>query len=190
MPYRPWDNGGVQRDELSAMLKYSLISYNPVTTDSTVHCWLKLWAPTSRTVKEEMGVPLLLDSFQVRWAHSVAYVCFDESHELLAPSAQMCNLHTFSWRANCLLFHPFSILSEHGSANSQAPQAGHPRTPKLHHGVVISMFKDGKMTLWIEWMFGETKSLMKTYAVIAGVRELTAWGRDKYIPWFKENVLL
>lgn len=55
--------------------------------------------------------------------------------------------------------------------------------------LVLSTYKDGKTTLWTEWMFGETKSLMKTYAVIAGVRELTAWARDKYIPWLKENIL-
>ncbi|KAL7782526.1 hypothetical protein V8C37DRAFT_413883 [Trichoderma ceciliae] len=55
--------------------------------------------------------------------------------------------------------------------------------------LVISTYDDGKTTLWAEWVFGATKSLMKIYAVIAGVRELTAWGRDTYLPWFKENVL-
>ncbi|UKZ59557.1 uncharacterized protein TrAtP1_000858 [Trichoderma atroviride] len=55
--------------------------------------------------------------------------------------------------------------------------------------LVISTYDDGKTTLWAEWGFGVTKSLMKTFAVIAGVRELTAWGRDQYLPWFKENVL-
>ncbi|KAK1248313.1 hypothetical protein MKX08_006533 [Trichoderma sp. CBMAI-0020] len=55
--------------------------------------------------------------------------------------------------------------------------------------LVLSTYKDGKTTLWQEWTFGETKNLMKTYSVIAGIRELTAWGRDKYIPWFKENIL-
>ncbi|UKZ79069.1 hypothetical protein TrVFT333_006820 [Trichoderma virens FT-333] len=42
--------------------------------------------------------------------------------------------------------------------------------------LVISTYDDGKTTLWAEWVFGATKSLMKIYAVIAGVRELTAWG--------------
>ncbi|KAL5082831.1 hypothetical protein Trisim1_002980 [Trichoderma cf. simile WF8] len=55
--------------------------------------------------------------------------------------------------------------------------------------LVISTYDDGKTTLWAEWVFGATKSLMKIFAVIAGVRELTAWGRDQYLPWFKENVL-
>lgn len=55
--------------------------------------------------------------------------------------------------------------------------------------LIISTYNDGKTTLWVEWVFGTTKSLMKIYAVIAGVRELTAWGRDRYLPWFKENVL-
>ncbi|KAL7919388.1 hypothetical protein ACQKWADRAFT_323058 [Trichoderma austrokoningii] len=48
--------------------------------------------------------------------------------------------------------------------------------------LVLSTYKDGKTTLWTDWTFGETKTLMKTYAVIAGVRELTAWARDRYIP--------
>ncbi|KAK0755583.1 hypothetical protein N5P37_011825 [Trichoderma harzianum] len=55
--------------------------------------------------------------------------------------------------------------------------------------LVISTYDDGKTTLWAEWVFGATKSLMKIFAVIAGVRELTAWGRDQYLPWFKQNVL-
>ncbi|KAL7782777.1 hypothetical protein V8C37DRAFT_413853 [Trichoderma ceciliae] len=55
--------------------------------------------------------------------------------------------------------------------------------------LVISTYNDGKTTFWSEWLFGDTKSLIKIYAIIAGVRELTAWGRYIYLPWFKENVL-
>lgn len=55
--------------------------------------------------------------------------------------------------------------------------------------LVISTYDNGKTTLWAELVFGATKSLMNIYAVIAGVRELAAWGRDRYLPWFKENVL-
>ncbi|KAL6795155.1 hypothetical protein J3E68DRAFT_335165 [Trichoderma sp. SZMC 28012] len=56
--------------------------------------------------------------------------------------------------------------------------------------LVISTYHEGKTTLWAEWVFGTTKSLMDIYSVIAGVRRLTAWARDTYIPWFKENVLM
>lgn len=56
--------------------------------------------------------------------------------------------------------------------------------------LVISTYNEGKTTLWAEWVFGTTKSLMDIYSVIAGVRRLTAWARDTYIPWFKENVLM
>jgi hypothetical protein len=55
--------------------------------------------------------------------------------------------------------------------------------------LVLSTYEDGKTTLWAEWEFGSTKGLLDIYAVIAGVRELTAWGRDVYLPWFKENIL-
>ncbi|KAL7952518.1 hypothetical protein V8C34DRAFT_114321 [Trichoderma compactum] len=55
--------------------------------------------------------------------------------------------------------------------------------------LVISTYEGGRTTFRSEWLFGETKSLMKIYSVIAGVRELTAWGRDIYLPWFKENIL-
>ncbi|KAM0248159.1 hypothetical protein ACHAQJ_009550 [Trichoderma viride] len=55
--------------------------------------------------------------------------------------------------------------------------------------LVISTYNGRKATLWAESLFGETKSLVKIYAIIAGVRELAAWGRDVYLPWFKENIL-
>ncbi|KAK7397872.1 hypothetical protein QQX98_012761 [Neonectria punicea] len=55
--------------------------------------------------------------------------------------------------------------------------------------LVLSTYEDGKTTLWAELEFGSTKGLLDIYAVVAGVRELTAWGRDSYLPWFKENVL-
>jgi len=54
---------------------------------------------------------------------------------------------------------------------------------------MISTYTEGKTTLWSDWMFGDTKSLRKVYSVIAGVRKLTAWGRDNYLPWFNKHVL-
>ncbi|KAL7928852.1 hypothetical protein V8C35DRAFT_316939 [Trichoderma chlorosporum] len=55
--------------------------------------------------------------------------------------------------------------------------------------LIISTYNEGKTIVWSDWMFGDTKSLRKIYAVIAGIRKLTAWGRDNYLPWFNEHVL-
>lgn len=55
--------------------------------------------------------------------------------------------------------------------------------------LVLSTYEDGKTTLWAEWEFGSTKGLLDIYAVVEGVRELTASGRDAYLPCFKENIL-
>ncbi|KAM0247353.1 hypothetical protein ACHAQJ_009887 [Trichoderma viride] len=56
--------------------------------------------------------------------------------------------------------------------------------------LVISTYHDGKTKLWSGLVFGKTESLLDIYSVIAGVRELTAWARDTYLPWFKENILM
>ncbi|KAL7798381.1 hypothetical protein V8C37DRAFT_407635 [Trichoderma ceciliae] len=42
----------------------------------------------------------------------------------------------------------------------------------------------------INTAFGTTRTIKGAYAIVAGVRELTAWGRDVYLPWFKEHVLM
>ncbi|KAI1826702.1 hypothetical protein F4861DRAFT_41828 [Xylaria intraflava] len=55
--------------------------------------------------------------------------------------------------------------------------------------LVLSTYEDGKTKLWTEWVFGTTKSLLDIYAIVAGVRELVAWARDVYLPWFQENIL-
>ncbi|KAL7813975.1 hypothetical protein V8C44DRAFT_348959 [Trichoderma aethiopicum] len=55
--------------------------------------------------------------------------------------------------------------------------------------LVISTYAEGKTKLFSGFVFGKTESLMDIYAIVAGVRELTAWGRDTYLPWFKENIL-
>lgn len=56
--------------------------------------------------------------------------------------------------------------------------------------LVMSTYHEGKTTLWAEWVFGSTKSLMDIYCVIAGIRRLTAWARDTYLPWFRENAVM
>lgn len=47
----------------------------------------------------------------------------------------------------------------------------------------------GKPTFWAERLFGSTTSYVDIYSIVAGVRELTAWARDVYLPWLQKNVL-
>ncbi|KAI1418946.1 hypothetical protein F5Y12DRAFT_359200 [Xylaria sp. FL1777] len=46
-----------------------------------------------------------------------------------------------------------------------------------------------KTKLWADRQFGTTQTCLETYSIIAGVRQLTAWARDVYMPWFQTNVL-
>ncbi|UKZ53248.1 hypothetical protein TrVGV298_007040 [Trichoderma virens] len=55
--------------------------------------------------------------------------------------------------------------------------------------LVISTYTDGKTTLWSGSVFGKTESLLDIYAIVAGIRELAAWGRDIYLPWLKKYIL-
>ncbi|PNP52162.1 hypothetical protein THARTR1_07371 [Trichoderma harzianum] len=57
---------------------------------------------------------------------------------------------------------------------------------------VLSTYDRDKKTtiLWTDTAFGTTRTIKGAYAAVAGVRELTAWGRDVYLPWFKEHVLV
>ncbi|KAL7940525.1 hypothetical protein V8C42DRAFT_356202 [Trichoderma barbatum] len=57
---------------------------------------------------------------------------------------------------------------------------------------VLSTYDNDKKTtvLWTDTAFGTTRTIKGAYAAVAGVRELTAWGRDVYLPWFKEHVLI
>lgn len=54
---------------------------------------------------------------------------------------------------------------------------------------VFSTYANGKTTLYTGSQFGRTGSLAMIYRVVAGVRQLTAWARDEYLPWFKDNIL-
>lgn len=49
--------------------------------------------------------------------------------------------------------------------------------------------KSGKTTLWADHQFGTTQGYLEIYGTIAGVRRLTAWARDVYLPWFEKHVL-
>lgn len=57
---------------------------------------------------------------------------------------------------------------------------------------VLSTYDKAKKTtvLCTDMAFGTTRTIKGAYAAVAGVRELTAWGRDVYLPWFKEHVLV
>lgn len=55
--------------------------------------------------------------------------------------------------------------------------------------LVLSTRERLKTVLWVEQQFGSTHRILETYQVIAGLRELAAWGRDTYLPWFRENIL-
>ncbi|KLO91936.1 uncharacterized protein LW93_14832 [Fusarium fujikuroi] len=54
---------------------------------------------------------------------------------------------------------------------------------------VFSTLEGDKTVLWTERQFGTTQSILDTYAVVAGIRELARWARDVYAPWFRANVL-
>ncbi|KAF5665551.1 hypothetical protein FDENT_12570 [Fusarium denticulatum] len=54
---------------------------------------------------------------------------------------------------------------------------------------VFSTLEGHKTVLWTERQFGTTQSILDTYAVVAGIRELARWARDVYVPWFRANVL-
>ncbi|KAH7240346.1 uncharacterized protein BKA55DRAFT_519745 [Fusarium redolens] len=54
---------------------------------------------------------------------------------------------------------------------------------------VFSTLEGDKTVLWTERQFGTTQSILDTYAVVAGIRELARWVRDVYAPWFRANVL-
>ncbi|KAI0437263.1 hypothetical protein F4803DRAFT_566195 [Xylaria telfairii] len=55
--------------------------------------------------------------------------------------------------------------------------------------VVLSTYKYRKTTLWTDCQFGTTQTCLHIYATIAGIRHLTAWARDVYLPWFMTYVL-
>ncbi|KPM34572.1 hypothetical protein AK830_g12003 [Neonectria ditissima] len=59
-----------------------------------------------------------------------------------------------------------------------------------HKWMLVLSTREGlKTVLWVEQQFGSTHRILETYQVIAGLRELAAWGRDTYLPWFRENIL-
>ncbi|KAI0502719.1 hypothetical protein F5B22DRAFT_104120 [Xylaria bambusicola] len=55
--------------------------------------------------------------------------------------------------------------------------------------LVLSTYEDRKTKLWADRQFGSTQTCLESYSVIAGIRRLTAWARDIYLPWFKLYIL-
>jgi hypothetical protein len=55
--------------------------------------------------------------------------------------------------------------------------------------LVLSTYESGKTKLWTDHQFGTTQSCLEIYAVVAGMRQLTGWARDVYMPWLKANIL-
>ncbi|KAI0403089.1 hypothetical protein F4802DRAFT_573004 [Xylaria palmicola] len=55
--------------------------------------------------------------------------------------------------------------------------------------LVLSTYEDRKTKLWADRQFGSTQTCLESYSVIAGIRRLTAWARDIYMPWFKSHIL-
>ncbi|KAI0431349.1 hypothetical protein F5Y09DRAFT_330414 [Xylaria sp. FL1042] len=55
--------------------------------------------------------------------------------------------------------------------------------------LVLSTYEDRKTKLWADRQFGSTQTCLESYSVIAGIRRLTAWAKDVYMPWFKSYVL-
>ncbi|KAJ4308765.1 hypothetical protein N0V84_011904 [Fusarium piperis] len=54
---------------------------------------------------------------------------------------------------------------------------------------VLSTRQGYKTILWKEWQFGSTSTVVETYQVVAGLRQLTAWAENMYLPWFEKEIL-
>ncbi|KAF4440792.1 hypothetical protein F53441_12200 [Fusarium austroafricanum] len=54
---------------------------------------------------------------------------------------------------------------------------------------VLSTRQGQKTVLWKEWQFGSTATVMETYQVVAGLRQLTAWAERVYLPWLQREIL-
>ncbi|KAK5634453.1 hypothetical protein RRF57_010166 [Xylaria bambusicola] len=55
--------------------------------------------------------------------------------------------------------------------------------------LVLSTYEDRKTKLWADRQFGSTQTCLESYSVIAGIRQLTAWAKDIYMPWFRLYIL-
>ncbi|KAM0207748.1 hypothetical protein ACHAQD_011918 [Fusarium lateritium] len=54
---------------------------------------------------------------------------------------------------------------------------------------VLSTRRGQQTILRKEQQFGRTSSVVETYQVVAGLRELTSWAEKVYLPWFEREIL-
>ncbi|GKU09487.1 unnamed protein product [Fusarium langsethiae] len=54
---------------------------------------------------------------------------------------------------------------------------------------VLSTRQGHKTILWKEWQFGSTSTVVEAYQAVAGIRQLTAWAENVYLPWFEKEIL-
>jgi hypothetical protein len=53
---------------------------------------------------------------------------------------------------------------------------------------VFSTLEGKKTVLWTERQIGTTQSILDSYQVVAGLREIAGWARDVYLPWYRSKV--
>lgn len=55
--------------------------------------------------------------------------------------------------------------------------------------LVLSTREGQKTILWTEREFGTTQKIQDIFKIVAGLRELAAWWKNVYLPWWQDNVL-
>lgn len=54
---------------------------------------------------------------------------------------------------------------------------------------VLSTRQGQKTILWKEYQFGSTSTVVETYQIVAGLRQLASWAAQVYLPWFHREIL-
>ncbi|EEU38524.1 uncharacterized protein NECHADRAFT_88651 [Fusarium vanettenii 77-13-4] len=55
--------------------------------------------------------------------------------------------------------------------------------------MVAATYADGKTKLWTNQEFGTTRSVLRTFQIVAALRRLRKWSLEEYWPWYKRYVL-
>ncbi|KAH7124482.1 hypothetical protein EDB81DRAFT_206803 [Dactylonectria macrodidyma] len=55
--------------------------------------------------------------------------------------------------------------------------------------LVLSTREGQKTILWTEREFGTTQNIQDIFKIVAALRELAAWCKNVYLPWWQDNVL-
>ena len=59
-----------------------------------------------------------------------------------------------------------------------------------HSWALIFSTREGAQTiLWKDQEFGSTRTILETYQIVAGVRTITDWAVNIYMPWFHKHIL-